>query len=240
MSDSDLLNFALNLEYLEAEYYARAVTGQGLGAAAVGGRMVSFDNPLIAAFAQSVMRDEVAHVRFLQQALGSAAIPEPAIDFRAGFAGLGRAAGLSRRFDPFADQTSFLLGAFVFEDVGVTAYHGAAVLLQSKEILTSAAGIHATEAYHAGMIRSVLYRLGGRAVQAANAISGVRSRLGGGADEPVTDANGGPVIVPASVNAVGLSRTPSQVLGILYETNRPGVRGGGFFPRGVNGAIATT
>ena len=79
-SDADVLNFALNLEYLEAEFYLRAVTGSGLRAAdtgvnpgaTTGGAQVNFTDPAIKAYAMEIAADELAHVQFLRMALTSA------------------------------------------------------------------------------------------------------------------------------------------------------------------------
>jgi len=248
VSDEDIFNFALNFEYLEAEYYNRGVTGEGLsvrdvgpGAGPVnGGRRVAFATPLIRAFAEELAFNELAHVRLYRKTLGSAAISRPAIDFTGAFAAAGRAAGVPK-FDPFADEVSFLLGGMLFEDVGVTAYKGAAPLIQSKIFLATAAAVLAAEAYHMGLVRSILFRQGKRVQNAANAISDARDRLDGPSDKDQgIILNGRANVVPSDKNGIVFSRTPKEVLRIAYLTPRSGVSAGGFYPQGANGAITTT
>ena len=245
ISDANILNFALNLEYLEAEFYLRAVTGQGLAASdttgtgtqgsVVGGRQVPFVTTAVQQYASEIANDERNHVRFLRSALGAAAVAEPAINFTQTFNTLAQAAGLGASFDPFANETNFLLGSFVFEDVGVTAYHGGARFIQNKNYLDAAAGILAVEAYHAGIIRTLVYQ-GGQATQsAANAISAVRAALGGGGDEGVV-VNGVANIVPADANGIAYERTPGQVLNIVYAGGQ--ANSFGFFPNRANGPLS--
>lgn len=248
--DADILNFALNLEYLEAEYYLRAVTGQGLADADATGRgnvgavtapanaMVPFVTESIAMYAAEIAEDEQAHVRFLRAALGGAAVARPAINLQESFTAAATAAGLIQpgaTFNPFADETSFLLGAFLFEDVGVTAYRGAAPFLLSPDFLAGAAGLLAVEAYHAANVRTVLYSLDQGA--AASAISDARDSLDGPdeLDQGITDSTGAANIVPTDANGLVFARTPQQVLNIVYLN--PNARPGGFFPEGVNGQI---
>jgi hypothetical protein len=245
LTDADVLNFALNLEYLEAEFYLRAATGTGLsstdagsGAAMVtGGAQVPFKTQAIQQYAMEIANDELAHVRFLRQALGSAAVSRPAIDLTSSFNAAAMAAGIGSSFDPFTDENSFLVGAFTFEDVGVTAYHGAAGLLTSKTNLSAAAGIMATEAYHAAEIRTLIAALGGNYVTYANQISALRAQAGGGNETTVS----GSTIVAADTSSIAYDRTTDQVLHIVYLNATAGVvKSGGFFPAGLNGKIAAS
>ncbi len=245
ITDADILNFALNLEYLEAEFYLRATTGTGLsdadagsGAGAVtGGAQVTFATPAIQQYAMEIANDELAHVRFLRNALGSAAVSRPAIDLTNSFNAAAMAAGIGSTFNPFADENSFLVGAFTFEDVGVTAYHGAASLLTSTTNLGAAAGIMATEAYHAAEIRTLIAYLGGNYLTYANQISALRAAAGGGAEVTIS----GSTIVPADSNSIAFDRTTDQVLHIVYLNPTAGVvKSGGFFPSGLNGTISAS
>ncbi len=179
--DSDVLNFALNLEYLEANFYTLATQGKtidqvgigiGAGTATGGGGMVITKSggpgsclvpwtiPAIQAYATETAQEERNHVTFLRGALMGAAVAQPELDLYNSFNTLANAAGINATFDPFANDEFFLIGAYVFEDVGVTAYTGAAGLLTSSGgYLGPAAGILAVEAYHAGLIRTSIFGL---------------------------------------------------------------------------------
>ncbi len=261
-SDADILNFALNLEYLEAQFYSYAVFGTGLPAnmltgtgtqgTVTGGRAVTFADPIVQQYAREIAADEIAHVAFLQAALGAAAVAQPAINIDGGpngaFTAAARAAGIvaaTGTFDPYANDDSFLLGAFIFEDVGVTAYKGASPLINSKVFLEAAAGILAAEAYHAGLVRTTLYRRGMSTptiITNVQAISDARDRLDGTTDldQGITPVGAGlsgtANLVPTDANGLTFSRSAGQVLNIVYLTNAA-VIGGGFFPNGTNGTI---
>jgi len=190
-TDADVLNFALNLEYLEAQFYLYAATGSGLqatdttagsaspyqtvgtvtlgNAAAVPGL-----TPAQQEILNEIAYEEQEHVRFLRSALGTAAVPMPDIDLSffgplAVAATITTAATGAGSFNPFSSFDYFLVGGFIFEDVGVTAYSGAAPLISAAGVaagyLTAAAGILAVEAYHAGYIRTSLT---GRAIAAGS------------------------------------------------------------------------
>jgi len=248
ITDADILNFALNLEYVEAQYYIKAFLGRGLDASdtndpngvgnagfVLGGSAVPFQTESIAAYAQKITIDEVNHVRFLRRVLGKAAVAQPNIDLLNSFNGLAAAAGLvpaGTQFNPFLNETNFLLGAFVFEDVGVTAYAGAAALLQNKDYLSAAASILAIEAYHSGTVRTVLGALGQQ--KAADAISAVRAKLGNGKEQGITVGNLRFNTSPSDTDSLAFRRTTTEVLNIVYSGRSTG---GGFLPDRANGTI---
>ena len=252
--DVAILNFALNLEYLEGEFYQRAVYGVGLdssltggvgkrGGGVSGGSKVPFTNSVVQSIAAEIANDEKNHVIFLKSALGSSAVAEPTISLDASFTALAAAAGLPSEFSPYADDFSFLLGAYVFEDVGVTAYNGAAPFITNKTYLGAAASILAVEAYHASTIRTLLLSQQNQFYNNATAlISSLRATLAGAKDDQAiggdqsTLAGGFPSpanIVPTDPNSLVFARTPRQVLNIVYGA--PNAARGLFFPNGANG-----
>jgi hypothetical protein len=260
-TDIEVLNFALQLEYLEAEFYLRVATGAGLPSDMVtgtgtpgtvtGGHQTSFSSPHLAAFAQELAEEEMQHVadiRSLLTAYGAEPVAEPSIDFHDSFSTLAQAAGLvpaGTRFSPFADDLSFILGAYIFEDVGVTAYNGAATLVSSI-VLPYAASILAVEAYHAGAIRILAHNHDQS--PATKLISNLRATLDGtintsGQDDIGVYANGRSFIADVSATtATAFARTPQQVLSIVFGSAINGdgslsATSGLFFPDGVNGTV---
>lgn len=260
-SDADILNFALNLEYLEASFYAYATTGAGLPASMMGGvgtpgmvipgQQVDFSgDPLVGAYAAEIARDELEHVNFLRTALGASAVAMPALDLGAtsyanAFSTAAYAAGVigaGQVFNPYSSPTNFLIGAFIFEDVGVTAYKGASPLISNKTYLEAAAGILAAEAYHAGLVRTVLFSRGMTTPSiytTVQQISDARDSLDNSVDDDqgITGATpGSSNIVPLDSNGLAFSRSYDDVLNIVY-LNKGAVTSGGFFPAGVNGTL---
>lgn len=282
LGDSDYLNFALNLEYLEAEFYLRAATGSGLAGADTGSAntevivpattLVPGLNAAQQAYIYEIAQNELDHVRFLRSALGSAAVPRPQIDLMNSFNAAASAAGIGPAFNPFASYQAFLVGAFVFEDVGVTAYEGAAAQLSNtaagKMLLAAAVAIHNVEAYHAAEIRTLLIAdsvanatTSGTTVSPNNTyvtyasqISALRASLGGGKETaptplppyqnpfvPTAYTPASSIVAADSTNSICFARTTDQVLHIVYAAAPgAGVKGGGFFPNGMNGNISVT
>lgn len=226
ITDVDILQFALNLEYLEAEFYTVAVSGRSIdkfgvgidgdGTAGVttGGAQVIFNNNTIPV--QNIMEelafDERAHVNLLRGALTAAGVKpvaKPAINL----SGLGFG---------FGGQVDFVIVARILEDIGVTAYAGAAPLITSKAYLGVAAQILAVEAFHSGNIRLII---------AQNRYNTTKVD---GVD--VVPPPSGARFFPTDDNALSAVRTPAQVLFLAYG-GKANATGGGFYPAGFNGKI---
>lgn len=137
----DVLNFALTLEYLEADFYT-----QGTKA---GNNIPSQYQGIF----NTIRAHEAAHVAVLQQtisSLGGTYVPRSnfTFDYTADGAFI----------DPFlpANFTTFVALSQAFEDTGVRAYKGqAANLMTNNDVLTAALQIHSVEARHAAMVRII-------------------------------------------------------------------------------------
>jgi hypothetical protein len=231
ITDVDILNFALNLEYLEAEFYTVATTGKtieqsGIGVSGTGnsgpttgGNTVNLTNSSdnteltgqLKAVVEEITYDEQQHVQLLRSALGSAAIAKPAINLNA----------LGTGFQGFLH---FIALARAFEDVGVSAYGGAAPLITSKDYLATAARIALTEAYHAGSLRTL-------------AAANKDAFLFPVDSQDILPPPTGKQYFTVNTQALSIVRTPGEVLAIAYHNATSGASAGGFFPNGVNGNI---
>ena len=113
----------------------------------------------------------------------------------------------------------------------MTAYKGAAPLITNKTYLEAAAGILAAEAYHAGLVRTVLYAKGLTTPSlrtAADAISNARDTLDDSADKDqgITGDATMSSIVPLDANGIAYSRSPGDVLNLVYLRKDAALKGG--------------
>ncbi|HEY0785208.1 MAG TPA: ferritin-like domain-containing protein [Acidobacteriaceae bacterium] len=231
-TEVEVLQFALNLEYLESEFYTQALYGQSIqsfgikinglanpynptgGGYTTGGKQVTFTNDALFSqeIAAQIGTDERAHVKLLRSALGSQAIAKPNLNLDA--LGFG-----------FGTQDEFLQLARIFEDIGVSAYAGAAGLLSTPGVITTAARILAAEAEHVSSIRTQIayFGISTSPLDEADLIpppSGTRDHY-----LSVNPANG-----------LVATRTPGEVLYLAFG-GKAQAKKGGFFPSGVNGPI---
>ena len=229
VSVPDVLNFALNLEYLEANFYLYASTGAGLTATLNGAGVAVQGAPAklpldsnTLAVCKALAQDEVNHIADLRSAissLGGTPIAQPLINLSANGA--------------ITTQAQFLAAARQFTALGGSAYVGSAQLLVSNaSVLTTAGQILGSEGQHAGALAYLCVT--------QNVVSPAIDAQ----DIPPTGTN---YFTVDAKNALSPARNTSQVLGVAYavstsatSTPRTGVTMGGFFPNGVNGNVKST
>ncbi len=130
-TDLDILNYALTLEYLEADFYA-----MGLQKGLLSGRDLELITPI-----GDHEKQHVDAVTSTIKALGGTPVDKPKITYPAGV---------------FDSKESFFKNASMFEELGVTAYHGQVPLIQSVDILAAAASIAGVESRHAAILATLI------------------------------------------------------------------------------------
>jgi hypothetical protein len=225
---ADVLNFALNLEYLEANYYSFIANGtpipssqMGTNPGAITGAIpkIAFSDPNVAALAAQFAAEELAHVTLLRSALQAAGITpvdQPALN-------------LSPYGNIITNDATFLAVSRSIETVGTSAYEGGIqYLVSSPAVVTVAAVIHDTEAQHEGVLRQFCIA------------KGISSPAVDSYDRPPTLSGTG-IFNTSQYTGFNTARNASEVLQILYAAaGKTGVSKGGFFPNGLNGNVATT
>lgn len=210
----EILNYALTLEYLEAEFYQIAVS-----------RFSTIGVPAGAAQAAitTIRNHETAHVNFLKTAItaaGGAPVAKPTFDFSGGNGSM-----VGPFAQVFLNYNVFLAVAQTFEDTGVRAYKGrAAELVGGGDLLTAALNIHSVEARHASHIRQM---------RKANGFADVKPWItlknsGGAPQAPydgeeittqagiqITNINGMMISAEAASEAFDEGLTKAQVLAIV-------------------------
>nr|XP_027192146.1 desiccation-related protein PCC13-62-like [Cicer arietinum] len=231
--DSDHIEFALNLEYLEAEFFLYGSSGHGLDVVApkaIKSAVKGFPRPLL-----DLSKSSFAKV--MDSAFGRPLVPP---------------------FDPYANDINFLLASYVIPYVGLTGYVGANPLLQNATSRRLVGGLLGVESGQDAVIRTLLYQADNQKLlvkpydvsvaEFTNRISTLRNKLGHGGlkDEGlvVSKKQGSEGSVSGNILAgdkysLSYPRTPQEILRIVYGSGNESVPGG-FYPHGGKGHIATS
>ncbi|KAL8153614.1 hypothetical protein V2J09_011374 [Rumex salicifolius] len=264
-SDIDLLEFPLNLEYLEAEFFSYGALGYGLdridpglaegGPKPTGARLARLE-PLIRDVIKQFAYQEIGHLKAIKCTVKG--FPRPRLDLSvAHFADvMNKALGktLHPPFDPYENSINYLIASYLIPYVGLTGYVGANPKLQHPASKRLVARLLAVESGQDAVIRAFLYERAKEEVKPygitvstfTNLISHLRNNLGkmGMKDEgiEVTYRFGAEQKVTGNVLAgnnfsIGYDRTPEEILRIVYGSGNESVPGG-FYPHGALGKIA--
>ncbi|KAG4990388.1 hypothetical protein JHK87_023845 [Glycine soja] len=262
-SDVDLLEFPLNLEYLEAEFFLFGSLGHGLDVVApnlteggpppIGGKLAKLDNFVKDVIFQFALQ-EVGHLRAIKRTVKG--FPRPLLDLSAtSFAQvMDNAIGhpLLPSFDPYANSINFLLASYVIPYVGLTGYVGANPLLQNAASRKLVAGLLGVESGQDAVIRALLYEHRASLVHPyglsvevfTDRISMLRNKLGNkdlkdeGLIVPKVEGAEGNILA-GDIDSLAYPRTPEEILRIIYgggDEHFPG----DFYSRGASGRIATS
>ena len=248
----DMLNFALNVKYLQATFYSFIAKGTDLTGSAVTNSGV-VTNPLTAALkftgvnaqqitdmVNEIYYDEKNHVSTLMSLLGISAVFRPAINL-AGFGAV--------------TATNALSIARLLEDVGVTVYAGIIGSLSSSDI-TLLGQIMGADSLHAGILRltalqnpTIAAYIKADTLDVAPFDPGAASNAGPTASGGFFATAGATTATTAFPAGFAFTRTISQALAILFGKETAtgsttsvtvaaiGTTSGGFFPNGVNGNL---
>ncbi|XP_077228042.1 ferritin-like catalase Nec2 [Tasmannia lanceolata] len=264
-SDVDLLEFPLNYEYLQAEFFLRASVGHGLDKVAPnlsmggppphGARRANLD-PLTRDIITQFAYQEIGHLRAIKSNVQG--FPRPMMDLSPRcFATLMDEAfdhRLQPPFDPYANNINFLLASYLLPYVGLTGYVGINPGLKGTLSRRLVAGLLGMQSAQDAVIRTLLYEQGTMKVQPygitvaefTKRISDLRNRLGGTGvkDEGIivppimgTEGKHPGSVLAGDRYAMAYERTPREILRILYGKGTAHSPGG-FFPEGANGKIA--
>ncbi|KAK9080041.1 hypothetical protein SSX86_001716 [Deinandra increscens subsp. villosa] len=264
-SDINLLEFPLNLEYFEAEYFLFGSMGKGLDniepdLAAGGPPPIGAKQANISLVVKDIITQfgyqEVGHLRAIKKKVRG--FPRPLLNLSAdSFATVINAAfgkPLSPPFDPYANDINYLISCYVIPYVGLTGYVGANPLLHSPVSRKLVAGLLGVESGQDAVIRSLLYERANDKVvpykmsvgEFTEKISQLRNKLGhnGVKDEglKVPLELGAEKKVQGNVlagdrDSLAYGRTPREILRIVYGTGNEHAPGG-FYPNGGDGVIA--
>jgi hypothetical protein len=246
VGDTTVITIGLNSEYLQAEFYLRALTGKGLspedtsGLGPAGPVLVGkehpceFRNPVIKAIAEQLAKDELAHVRDVRATFASFGLTPPArptIDLVNSFQTLADAAGLNRRFNPFVSENDFLLAGFFLEQIDVPLLTGAIGALENNGLKSTVASLLGDEAAHNGFIRLGLAL--DELFDEANQIAALSQKLANSATTIFQKLfDGRLILAPVGDSATVPPLDPRQFLNIIYLNIN--AEAGAFFPNGLN------
>ncbi|XP_062108845.1 ferritin-like catalase Nec2 [Humulus lupulus] len=264
-SDVNLLEFPLNLEFLEAEFFLYGALGYGLdrvapqltkgGPPPIGARKANLDNLTGDVILQFALQ-EVGHLRAIQNTVKG--FPRPLLNLSSSsFARVIESAfgrKLRPPFNPYKNSLNFLIASYVIPYVGLTGYVGTNPNLSGTISKSLVAGLLGVESGQDAVIRALLYKHRQTIVKPynitvakfTNQISKLRNRLGraGVKDEglvvPKTLGAEGRVsgnVLSANQDSLSYGRTPMEILRIVYGSGNEHVPGG-FYPKGANGRIA--